>query len=397
MQVAREHPRGVGDRLAAAELQLVGAQRQRVGRRARRPRPETRPGSASTGFSKNSATVLPASASRPTPRSRPAFSSAARSSSASSSAAESSSPVRKCLGDPFKQGILWAHAALRALTWNLFHGRDRPPDPGPVHAGARGCCGTPSDNATHLQVNRDLYAEFAGVLARGRVGRRPAAGVPAAVGRAARRGDRRRAAPGAHLAQLARRAALDARAPQPRPDRLQRGRLEPHPGPRRGSLERRELVLAPGPQPGAPGDGVHAGAARRVRGRGLRRQPARQRRARPGARGPRRGPARRRTRGRVGRRRRRSSSAATSTCARARAPSSRASSASVGPREAPRPPDSLDHLLVARARRSPSRQPLAAGAPRGRRRRARDPALRPRARAAAFSRPTDSASREPRK
>ena len=50
---------------------------------------------------------------------------------------------------------------------------------------------------------------------------------------AAGAGLRRRGAPGAHLAQLARRPARARRPPQPRPDRLRRGRLEPDPGPRR--------------------------------------------------------------------------------------------------------------------------------------------------------------------
>ena len=62
---------------------------------------------------------------------------------------------------------------------------------------------------------------------------------------------RRRGAPGADLAQLARRrCARLAAAAQPRPDRLRRGRLEPDPGAGAGALggivERREMAIHEG-------------------------------------------------------------------------------------------------------------------------------------------------------
>jgi endonuclease/exonuclease/phosphatase family metal-dependent hydrolase len=53
---------------------------------------------------------------------------------------------------------------LRALTWNLFHGRDHPPDPG-LRTWRSRLFGVTERNATHVQVNRDLLDEFAGVLA----------------------------------------------------------------------------------------------------------------------------------------------------------------------------------------------------------------------------------------
>jgi endonuclease/exonuclease/phosphatase family metal-dependent hydrolase len=53
---------------------------------------------------------------------------------------------------------------LRALTWNLFHGRDFPPDPGLFTLRSR-LLRISERNATHLQVNRDLSREFATVLA----------------------------------------------------------------------------------------------------------------------------------------------------------------------------------------------------------------------------------------
>jgi endonuclease/exonuclease/phosphatase family metal-dependent hydrolase len=52
---------------------------------------------------------------------------------------------------------------LRALTWNLFHGRDFPPDPALLTTRSR-LLRCSERNATHLQVNRDLFGEFASVL-----------------------------------------------------------------------------------------------------------------------------------------------------------------------------------------------------------------------------------------
>jgi endonuclease/exonuclease/phosphatase family metal-dependent hydrolase len=53
---------------------------------------------------------------------------------------------------------------LGALTWNLFHGRDHPPDPSLLTWRSR-LLRTTERNATHLQVNRDLDDEFATVIA----------------------------------------------------------------------------------------------------------------------------------------------------------------------------------------------------------------------------------------
>lgn len=52
---------------------------------------------------------------------------------------------------------------LRILTWNLFHGRDAPPDKALRTVRSR-LRGRPERNDTHVQVNRDLYDEFAAVL-----------------------------------------------------------------------------------------------------------------------------------------------------------------------------------------------------------------------------------------
>jgi len=53
---------------------------------------------------------------------------------------------------------------LRLLTWNLFHGRDFPPNAGLLTRRSRWLRRAERD-ATHLQVNRSLRAEFATRLA----------------------------------------------------------------------------------------------------------------------------------------------------------------------------------------------------------------------------------------
>ena len=56
---------------------------------------------------------------------------------------------------------------VRALSWNLFHGRDFPPDPALLTRRSR-LLRISERNATHKQVNRDLLDEFAGLLAAAR-------------------------------------------------------------------------------------------------------------------------------------------------------------------------------------------------------------------------------------
>ncbi len=53
---------------------------------------------------------------------------------------------------------------LRATTWNLFHGRDFPPDPSLLTWRSR-LLRISERNATHLQVNRSLLPEFAAMIA----------------------------------------------------------------------------------------------------------------------------------------------------------------------------------------------------------------------------------------
>jgi endonuclease/exonuclease/phosphatase family metal-dependent hydrolase len=51
-----------------------------------------------------------------------------------------------------------------AVSWNLFHGRDFPPDPALFTWRSR-LLGIEERNATHVQVNRELVGEFAELLA----------------------------------------------------------------------------------------------------------------------------------------------------------------------------------------------------------------------------------------
>lgn len=51
-----------------------------------------------------------------------------------------------------------------AIAWNLFHGRDFPPDPG-LRTWRSRLLRLDERNETHVQVNRDLAAEFATLLA----------------------------------------------------------------------------------------------------------------------------------------------------------------------------------------------------------------------------------------
>jgi len=54
---------------------------------------------------------------------------------------------------------------LTVLSWNLFHGRDFPPDPA-LRTWPSRILRLERRNATHVQVNRDLSEEFATVLSR---------------------------------------------------------------------------------------------------------------------------------------------------------------------------------------------------------------------------------------
>jgi hypothetical protein len=52
---------------------------------------------------------------------------------------------------------------VRVITWNVFHGRDAPPDR-TLHTWRSRLFRTTEQNETHVQVNRNLYSEFAGLI-----------------------------------------------------------------------------------------------------------------------------------------------------------------------------------------------------------------------------------------
>jgi endonuclease/exonuclease/phosphatase family metal-dependent hydrolase len=54
---------------------------------------------------------------------------------------------------------------FRAITWNLFHGRDFPPDRALFTPRSR-LFRITERNATHVQVNRDIFPSFAEILSR---------------------------------------------------------------------------------------------------------------------------------------------------------------------------------------------------------------------------------------
>lgn len=59
---------------------------------------------------------------------------------------------------------------VRAVTWNLFHGRDAPPEPGLLTWRSR-LARVTERGESHAQVNRELLDEFTAVLERGAPGR----------------------------------------------------------------------------------------------------------------------------------------------------------------------------------------------------------------------------------
>ena len=173
---------------------------------------------------------------------------------------------------------------VRALTWNLFHGRDHPPDPALV-TWRSGSCGRRERNRTHVQVNRDLLDEFAAVLAAAdwdvallqECPPRWAEPLAAATGSAAHRAltSRNSLAP---LRALVARLNPDLIASNEGGSNLTlvRGRI----------TERTRARARRGPAARAPGDGADPRRARAGRDPGLRRQPARERRARAARRPP---------------------------------------------------------------------------------------------------------------
>ena len=251
---------------------------------------------------------------------------------------------------------------LRALTWNLFHGRDYPPDPAlhtlalapaaghraqrhprpgqprPASPSSPGCSSPRDWDVALLQECPPRWAA-------------PLAAAPAPTPTASLTS---RNSLGA--------AARAARPPQPRPDRLQRGRLEPDPGPGRDRRPTRARAQLRARRPERR-TMAFTRPGRSVSGRGLRREPAREHRPGPARRRRARGPRRRAARLRLGRRhpaglRRRPQPAP------ARDRRLRRAARALRPRRRPAP-DSIDHLLVAGLEIAVAARRLATRAPGG--------------------------------
>ena len=134
VDVAGEDAGGVADRLAAGELHFVAAEDDRVGAELGDADVEGDPGPGRGLLEDQGDAATGERCRRRSARRRPAFSSAARSSSLPSSKAPSSSPVRKFNKGALRfacdqQARILRTVELTALGWNLFHGRDLPPDP----------------------------------------------------------------------------------------------------------------------------------------------------------------------------------------------------------------------------------------------------------------------------
>ena len=186
------------------------------------------------GFSKTRPMLRPARASAPRRARRPAFSSSASSSSPPSSNAPSSSPVRK---SRFKPRILSGCSSPPSPGTSSTGAISRPtPSSSP---GARGCSGSASATPPTSRSTASSSTSSP------RCSPAPSWDVallqetPAPLRRPAGRGLRR---PKAHRVLTSRNGlgALRARGrpPQPGPDRLRRGRLQPDPGAARRSARR---------------------------------------------------------------------------------------------------------------------------------------------------------------
>ena len=103
----------------------------------------------------------------------------------------------------FKPRILRA-VEFTAITWNLFHGRDFPPDPA-LRTWRSRLLRIDERNETHVQVNRDLTAEFATLLAGASWDVALLQECPPRFAAPLARACGAECAPGADLAQLARR------------------------------------------------------------------------------------------------------------------------------------------------------------------------------------------------
>jgi len=160
VDVAREHPRRVANRLATRELQFVAAQDQRRRAELGDADLEGDPGPG-RGLLEDEGDAaahesLPAKALTPTGFQR----GGAVEQLAELEGAELFSGEEVSL----LQAADTTAVEFTAVGWNLFHGRDFPPDPALFTWRSR-LLRITERNETHVQVNRELVDEFAGILA----------------------------------------------------------------------------------------------------------------------------------------------------------------------------------------------------------------------------------------
>jgi endonuclease/exonuclease/phosphatase family metal-dependent hydrolase len=159
VDVARQHPRRVADRLAAGDLEFIAAQDER--RRAQLGdaylEGDPRPG---RGLLEDEGDAAPGEDVAANPVSPPRF----QLQRAVEQLPQLKRPQLFACEEIALQAADTKPVQFTAITWNLFHGRDFPPDPALFTWRSR-LLRMSEGNATHVQVNRDLEAEFAATLA----------------------------------------------------------------------------------------------------------------------------------------------------------------------------------------------------------------------------------------
>jgi endonuclease/exonuclease/phosphatase family metal-dependent hydrolase len=158
VDVAGEHPRRVADRLAARELQFIAAQHDRCRAELSDTDLEGDSG-AGGGLFEDEGDAAP----RQSLGTEAITAAGLQLSGAVEQLAKlESAQLFACEEVPLQAADTTA-VEFTAVSWNLFHGRDFPPDPALFTWRSR-LLGTEERNATHVQVNRELAGEFAEML-----------------------------------------------------------------------------------------------------------------------------------------------------------------------------------------------------------------------------------------
>jgi endonuclease/exonuclease/phosphatase family metal-dependent hydrolase len=181
VQVSRQDARGVADRLPSTKLELIGAQRQGLGaelggRHLKRdpgpggwPLEQKRHRSHREDIGTKSLAASPLQLQRPFEERFELLGAQLLAGQEMTwrTPTQAGDSTAGWAGNASRRA--WSDTAetvqLRVLTWNLYHGRDFPPDPALLTRRSR-LLRLSERGATHVQVNRDLFGEFATVLGR---------------------------------------------------------------------------------------------------------------------------------------------------------------------------------------------------------------------------------------